>query len=222
MNELERIITESLQRINNFGQENQTAINTNTKAKSAFAAIADYVAELDETGTLRSSADAEKLTQTGFRRMKRSELNTFLVWMASTGRDMAKRDEAFANKFRIPRKNLNDAALLEVARAFYMDAEAVKSDFIDYGFPESFRADLETLIEEFDGAINAQDAALRKRVASNAGIDDIVDRALSGRRTLLVIVPNIFHDNAAKLADWASASYIEKLPKAKKTILPPQ
>lgn len=222
MDDLERVVTECLQRINNFGQENTDIINGNLKAKTEFAAIAEFVGQLDENGSLRTSANAEKLTQTGFRRMKRSELNSFLVWLSRTARDMAKNNEAFVNKFLISRQNLNDAALLETARAFYSDSASVKTDFIEYGFPDSFREDLETLIEEFDGAINAQDAALRKRVVSNAGIDDIVDRALTGRRTLLVIIPNLFHDNAGKLADWASASYIEKLPKNKKPVTPPQ
>ncbi len=219
MDELERVVTESLQRINNFGQENAAAVAGNAKAAAAFAAIADYVGELDEKGALRTSANAEKLTQTGFRRMKRSELYSYLLWMSRNARDIAKNNAAFVNKFRIPRQNLNDSIILEAARAFYADseAEAVENAFIDYGFPNDFRADLDALIDEFDGAINAQDAALRERVASNAEIDDIVDRALDGRRTLLVIIPNIFQGNAGKLADWASASYIEKLPKSKKT-----
>lgn len=222
MDELERVITECLQRINSFGQENETAINLNPTAQAAFAAIADYVAELDETGALRTSANATKLTQTGFRRMRRSELNSYLTWMSRNARDIAKNNEAFVNKFRIPRQNLNDALLLETARSFYADSEAVSAVFIAYGFPADFREDLDALTDEFDAAINAQDSALRERVASNATIDDVVDRALTGRRTLLVVVPNIFRDNPGKLADWQSASYVEKLPAKKKTNTPTQ
>lgn len=106
----------------------------------------------------------------------------------------------------------------KTARAFYDDSEAASAKFIEYGFP----ADLDALIDEFEAAISAQDSALRERVASNAEIDDVIDRALSGRRTLLVIVPNLFRDNPAKLADWAAASYIKKLPKAGKTKQPTQ
>lgn len=222
MDDLERVITECLQRIDNFGEENAAAIRVNLKAQAAFAAIGEYTAQLDETGALRTSANATKLTQTGFRRMKRSELYSFLLWLSSNARDIAKHYEAFINKFRIPRQNVNDALLLETARAFYADSEAVEATFIEYGLPETFRADLDALIDEFDDAINAQDSALRQRVASNATIDSIVDNALTGRRTLLVIVPNIFRNNPGKLADWASASYIEKLPKTKKPKPPTQ
>lgn len=221
MDELERVITECLQKINSFGQENQTAISANTKAKAAFAAIADYLAQLDETGALRNSANETKLTQSGFRRMRRSELYSYLLWMSRNARDIAKTDKTFVNKFRVPREGLTDALILETARSFYADSEAASETFVGYGFPETFRTDLDALTDEFDDAINAQDAALRERIASNAEIDDVIDRALSGRRTLLVIVPNLFRNNPAKLADWTAASYIKKLPKSKKT-KPPQ
>ena len=136
--------------------------------------------------------------------------------MAETARDAAHTNEVFVNKFRIPRQNLNDQTLLETARAFYANSEAVAQEFKDYGYSDDFREDLETMIEEFDETIDTQDAALRNRVASNAAIDDLLDKALNGRRTLLVIVPNLFKNDPAKLADWASASYVEKLPKKKK------
>lgn len=222
MDDLERVVTECLQRINNFGLENTTAVAVNLKAKAAFEAIGEYVAQLGETGASRTSANAAKLSQTGFRRMKRSEIYSYLLWMSRNARDISKTNAAFVNKFRIPRLNLNDALLLETARAFYRDSEAVGATFIEYGLPETFREDLEALIEEFADAINAQDSALRERVASNATIDEVVDNALTGRRTLLVIVPNIFRNDRGKLADWTSASHIEKLPKAGKTTPPTQ
>ena len=219
MDDLERVITECLQRIHNFGLENAAVITANVKAAAAFGAIGDYVAQLDSTGALRTSAGITKLTQTGFRRMKRTQLKGFLIRMSGIARDNEKNNPAFVNKFRINHKNLNDVALLETARAFHADSEAVAQDFEDYGLPRDFRNILQTLITGFDEAINDQDAANRSRIAANATIDDIVDRALTGRRTLLIIVPNLFADNAGKLADWASASHIEKAPK--KTPSPP-
>lgn len=217
MDELERVVTESLQRINNFGLENLAAVRVNLKAKTAFEAIGSYVTLLDKTGATRTSADATKLTQTGFRRIKRSEVHSFLILMTTTARDIARNDATFVNKFRIPRQNLNDAVILETARAFYAESESVVVKFTDYGFEEDFRDDLDVLIDEFDAAINGQDSALRERVAANATIDELLDNALTGRRTLLVIVPNIFRNNPGKLADWASASHMEKLPKKKKS-----
>ncbi len=220
MDDLERVITECLQRIHNFGLENAAVIAANVKAAAAFGAIGDYVAQLDSMGALRTSAGITKLTQTGFRRMKRTQLKGFLIRMSGIARDNEKNNPAFINKFRINHKNLNDVALLETARAFYTDSEAVAKDFEDYGLAVGFRDTLQTLITGFDEAINDQDAANRSRIAANAAIDDIVDRALTGRRTLLIIVPNLFADNAGKLADWASASHIEKVPK--KSPSPPQ
>jgi hypothetical protein len=201
--------------MDNFGNENTAAIAVNAIAVAAFADIGNYVAQLDETGALRTSAGITKLTQTGFRRMKRTELNGFLIRMSGIARDKAKNDPTFVNKFRLDPDNRNDSVLLESARAFHADSEAVKAIFVGYGLANDFRDTLQALIDQFDGAINAQDSAKRGRIDANATIDDIIDRALSGRRTLLVIIPNIFAGNPGKLADWASASHIEKLPKPK-------
>jgi hypothetical protein len=215
MDDLERVTTECLQRIDNFGNENSAAIAVNALAVAAFTAIGNFVDQLDANGALRTSAGVTKLSQTGLRRMGRTELNGFLISMARIARDIAKNDPTFVNKFVLPSTNRNDAALLETARAFLADAAAVEALFSGYGLPTDFLDTLQELINDFDAAINAQDAANRNRIDANATIDDIIDQALTARRTLLVIVPNIFAGNPGKLADWAAASHIEKLPKAK-------
>jgi hypothetical protein len=201
--------------MDNFGTENTAAIAGNAIAVAAFADIGNYVAQLDETGALRTSAGVTKLTQTGFRRLKRTELNGFLLRMTGIARDKSKNDPTFVNKFKLDADNRNDSILLETARAFHADSSDVKDIFVGYGLPGGFLNTLQALTDEFDAAINAQDTANRSRVGANATIDDIIDRALTGRRTLLVIVPNIFAGDPGKLAEWAAASHIEKLPKAK-------
>jgi hypothetical protein len=214
MDDLERVISECVQRINSFGLENMAVIMGNAKAKAAFDAIGEYVAQLDETGALRTSSGNTKLTQTGIRRMRRTMLNGYLIRISGTARDEEKNNPNFVNKYRLNRLNRNDSTLLEKARAFYADSEADEQMFEDYGYAD-FRATLLGLINAFEEAISEQDAANRARIGANATIDDIIDRALSGRRTLLIIVPNLFHNNPGKLAEWAAASHIEKLPKAK-------
>ncbi len=216
MDDLERVTTECLQRMNNFGRENEGAIAVNPLAVTAFSLIGNYVGQLDSTGVLRTSAGVTKLTQTGFRRMKRTETNGFLIAIARVARDIARNDSTFVNKFILPSNNRNDAAILETARAFHADSESVRNLFIGYGLDNDFRDQLQALIDEFEDAINAQDTANRDRIDANATVDSIIDRALTARRTLLVVVPNIFKNDPGKLADWASASHIEKLPKAKK------
>ncbi len=123
-------------------------------------------------------------------------------------------------RFFLPSNNRNDAYILETARAFHADSQAVEALFIGYGLAVKFRDDLQTMVDEFEGAINAQDTANRDRIDANATVDSIIDQALTARRTLLVIIPNIFRNDPGKLADWASASHIEKLPKAKKAPTP--
>ena len=162
MDDLERVTNECLQRINTFGLENAAVIITNAKAKAAFDAIGEYVAELDETGALRTSAGITKLTQTGFRRMNRTQLRGFLIKTSNAARDHQKNNPDFVNKYRLNHKNLNDSVILETARSFYADSETDEQIFEDYGYT-NFRATLLALINEFAEAIDGQDSARRKR-----------------------------------------------------------
>ncbi|HVE59980.1 MAG TPA: hypothetical protein VNB22_24415 [Pyrinomonadaceae bacterium] len=99
---------------------------------------------------------------------------------------------------------------LGTGRAFAAELPAVKALFFDYGYANDFIAKLIAETDEFEAAINAQDASKRQRVDSNASIDSLIGDALKALRTLKIIIPNIFSGNPGKLADWASPLHIEK------------
>lgn len=130
--------------------------------------------------------------------------------IAATGRDIARNDDTFVNKFRAPRRNRSDLSWIGTGRAFAVELVAVKEKFTDYGYPDDFIAKLILETDEFEAVINAQDSSKRQRIDSNASIDSIIADALKALRTLKVIIPNIFSGNQGKLADWASASHVEK------------
>jgi hypothetical protein len=218
MDDLERRQTEMILRINNFGAENAAAINANAIAVEAFGKVNDFVAQLEDKGETRSTATQTKFSKSARRLMTRSELNADLTGITRTAEAIAKNNPDFDNVFRLPRTNRNDAALLESARAFHTAASvpAIKALLIGYGLPADFPEDLQADTDAFEAAISQQDSANRERVGANADIDDILEDALKAVGTLKVVVPNIFRDNAGKLADWAAASHVEKAPKRKK------
>ncbi|HEX8369427.1 MAG TPA: hypothetical protein VF604_12855 [Pyrinomonadaceae bacterium] len=219
MDDLERRQTEMLLRVNNFGAENATVIAANAIAVAAFGKISDFVAQLEDKGEMRSSATQTKFSKSARRATTRDELNTNLLAISRIAADIEKNNPDFDNIFRLPRTNRSDAALLESARAFHTTASiaANKSLFIAYGLAADFLDDLQDDTDAFEAAISQQDSANRVRVGANADIDDILDEALKAVGTLKVIVPNIFRDDAGKLADWAAASHVEKAPQKKKT-----
>ncbi|HLM01009.1 MAG TPA: hypothetical protein VK400_08120 [Pyrinomonadaceae bacterium] len=218
MDDLERRQTEMILRVNNFGAENAAAIAGNAVAVQAFGKVSDFVAQLEDKGEKRSSATQTKFSKSAHRKMNRNELNADLAAISRTAAAIEENNPGFDNVFRVPRKNLNDAVLIETARAFHTNASAAaaKNLFTGYGLPADFLDDLQADTDAFEAAISQQDSANRERVGANADIDDILDEALKAVGTLKVVVPNIFRGDAGKLADWTAASHVEKAPKKTK------
>lgn len=213
MDDLERRQTEMLLRANSFGVENNNAVKDFTKAVAAFAVIQTAITGLDARGVLRSSAAETKFSHSARRKLMRNEIYDALSLIARTAIAVERGETGFVNKFRLPQTNRSDLVWLETARAFIAELPAVEQLFLDYGLPAGFIAELTADANEFEAAIGSQDASNRDRIEANAAIDDILADALQAARTLKIIVPNIFRGNAGKLADWASASHVEKAPK---------
>lgn len=221
MNALERRQTEMLVRVDNFGKENAADFPAGSAGAQAFAAISQAVAELTQLGGDAVAAEDARLSSTARRSMAREEIYKDLLAISQTARALALDNEVFTDRFRIPRKNLNDETLLQAARAFAADAAPLKNDFIAYGLPADFLTDLNADIEKFEQITDDQDESNRERISANAEIDAIIEQAMIARRKLDVIVPNVFRGNAGKLADWASASHVERAPQ-KQAPTPPQ
>jgi hypothetical protein len=219
MDELERSITETLQRVNLFGIENAFAVAANAKAVSGFAVIKSAVDELEARGLLRASAIGAKFNASERRVLNRHAFTSTVTRLAMTARDIAREDATFVNKFRTPQRNKSDLSWLETGRAFAADLPAVRDKFTDYGWDADFIDRLTAEADEFEAAIHAQTSATGQRIDANASIDSILDEALKALRTLKIIIPNIFAGNPGKLAEWTSASHIEK--RARKPHTPP-
>lgn len=216
MDNLERRQTEMLIRVDNFGKENAADFPAESVGGKAFKTVSEAVEKLNELGTIRSSAADTKLSGTAQRRMAREELYQDLMAISATARALALDKAEYTDKFRMPRSNLNDRTMLETARAFASDAASLKADFQSYGLPEDFLEDLNADIANFEKAAEHQDAAHRERTGANASIEDIIEDAMIARRKLQVVVPNTYRGNSGKLADWASASHVER-PARKQT-----
>jgi len=218
MDDLEKRQTDMILRVNNFGAENAAALAVNALAVEAFGKISNFVALLEDKGETRSSATETKFSKSTHRRLNRSELYADLSAISRIAADIEKNNPDFDNVFNLPRNNRNDATLLEISRAIHTNASppAIKNLLTDYGLPPDFLDDLQDRTDAFEAAISQQDSANRERIGANSAIDDIIDETLRAVGTLKVVVPNIFRNDAGKLADWTAASHVEKPPKKKK------
>jgi hypothetical protein len=125
-------------------------------------------------------------------------------------------------KFLMPRSG-GDAALLNTARAFQTDAAAFSTQFISLGLPATFITQLGTDITDFETAIKTKGAGTGAQAGATGGLENTANKAAIALHVLKTIVPNTYKNDPAKLAEWASASHVEKhtpVPRAKPSVAP--
>ncbi len=121
-------------------------------------------------------------------------------------------------KFLMPHSN-GDQALLNRARAFATDAVAFQALFVSVGLAADFITHLKADTDAFETAITAKGTGTGDQVKATSGLEDTAHKASIALHVLNTIVRNANKNNPAKLAEWATASHVEKhtpVPQAKK------
>ncbi len=151
----------------------------------------------------------------------RSVLRSDVADIADMAVGMEPAFDGISDLFRF-RRNLTEIALIALARAFFAALVTYEADFIAYGMPANFRADLKTHTDEFEAAMNAASSAQGDRVGAGAALAEAVKLEVQFKRTFNPIVKTKYKGNTAKLAAWASAYHVEKAPdKTKNAPVPP-
>jgi hypothetical protein len=120
-------------------------------------------------------------------------------------------------KFHMPRSG-GDQALLNSARAFAADAPAFSALFLSLGLPTDFIAHLNTDIADLETAISAKGSGQLTQAGATGGLDDTAHKAAVALHVLNTVVRNKYKNDPAKLAEWTTASHVEKhtpVPRAK-------
>jgi hypothetical protein len=125
-------------------------------------------------------------------------------------------------KFLMPRSG-GDQAMLNAARAFQIDAVPFTAQFISLGLAADFLTQLGAAITAFEAAIAAKGSALGTQAGATGGLEATAHQAAIALHVLNTIVKNTCKNDPAKLAEWATASHIEKhtpVPRAKLAATP--
>jgi hypothetical protein len=126
-------------------------------------------------------------------------------------------NSGIAGKFLMPHNN-GDQALLNSARAFASDAVAFSALFTSTGLPATFITQLNADITAFETAVTAKGSAMGTEVGATGGLENAAHQAAVALHVLGTVVKNTYKNNPAKLAEWATASHVEKhtaVPRAK-------
>ena len=133
--------------------------------------------------------------------------------IADMWRPMAKDYHDAKNKFRMP--NGSDQLMIDTAGSFVEDATPLAADFIARAMPADFVGDLTAKRDAFDAVVNESESARLARIGVNAEFREPLQKCRHAVDDVDPIVKMAFRDDAAKRAEWLSATHVERAPKTK-------
>ena len=179
-------------------------------------ALQTEVDELNSLGAAKLSVTAAARDKTDARGDQRDSLRDDLEYVAAVWRTMPENLIAgMENKFRIQRGN-NDQQLAATANSFADEAAAnpqVAALLTTRNLTPAFFTALRAKAAAFAQAINTAESTRGERVGTNAAFDQPARRAKKLVNQLAPTVKHRYRDNPQKLAEWLTASHVERPPK---------
>jgi hypothetical protein len=202
-----------LARVRDFGQAQRDLFPESSVGGQAFATVAAAVAELSDHAVAKMSSAREGIRA---KTDARHGLIDRLEAIARTARAIAVDRPGFDDSFMLPRQH-SDEALVTIARVFIQDAEATKNQFVAHGLADTFVADLQKLLENFEQAARDREAGRSARIAAHAGIERALLAGLAAVRKLDVIVANQLQHDATVSAVWEGERRLDSTRRPKAT-----
>lgn len=214
MNDNDRRRYEMLVKANQFGIDNSADFPLSTIAPAKFAQLTTKVNAAESKSASQQAGFSEAAQQFEVKDTRRENLRDQMSAISRTSKSMEYVFDGIADKFKFQR-NLTDEALLAKARAFIIEGASYDANFVSYGMPATFVADLTAAADAFEQSFGETASASAEHIAATADVSADIREGMVIVRTLDGVVKNIYANNPGKLAAWASASHVEKPPKAK-------
>lgn len=211
---------EMLLGVRQFGRAHNDSFPDNTAGPELLAAVAEAIADMEAhaaTQAQHARAAKEKTTQ---KNAAVEALRELMEAMTRTARAMARKTPGVEAKFRLPsNKRVQD--WLAAARAFVVEAEPLKEEFISRGLAPTFVEDFKSRIREVEQSIDGKAQKSAARVSATVGVAEAAERGRQAVRDLEAVVLNIFAHDPAVLAEWESASRVERAARRAGNETPP-
>lgn len=208
MNDRIRREKERAQRSYLFLDENKGDFTSIPVVAANIAILQTEIQKLDDLGADKVSATSGSKDVTIHRGDLRDALRDAMQDVADMWKPMAKNYENAHNKFRMPHGS--DQLLIDTAGSFIAEAKPLEADFIARGMPANFIADLTAKRDAFAEAIDESDDARLERIGVNAQFTDPVRKCRAAVDDVDPIVRMVYRTNPGKLAEWLSASRVER------------
>ena len=186
-----------LVRVRDFGTAHADLFPAPSLAHETFSTVAEAVQQLSAHTVSKMSSVRGTTTKA----MARATLLDRLEAISQTGRIIAEHTPGLEEKFVLP-IDPSDQVLLMTARVFAQDADPITDRFIAHVMPETFLADLEEAIGQFEQAIHEREAGRDDRIRARAGIAAALTSGSAAVRALDAMVANRLRDDPATMAVW--------------------
>ncbi|HEX8494282.1 MAG TPA: hypothetical protein VF658_15645 [Pyrinomonadaceae bacterium] len=190
-----------------------------SRGSELIATMRTAVTTMETEGARQEAAERDRKEATDEKDAASAALLEQLRGYNRIARGMKKLTPGIANLFAMPRNN-SDQALLNAARAIYAAASANPEPFTERGMPADFLTSLEAAINRFTRAIAAQDEALRRQTSATAALNTAEKQLTDAMSEFSPIVVTQFQNDPAVLAEWRSASRVERAPRRTKQPTP--
>jgi hypothetical protein len=223
MNHQVTSLTSAFKNVDAFGIANAADFPAASMGGQQFALIHAAVPQTATLGAAQVSGKGAAHSSVMSKVAGRFHLHDDLLGITTAAHSLALLGTAgLDGKFLMPRSG-GDQALLNSARAIQTDAAAWVAQLISLGLPATFLTQLGTDITAFEASITAKGAGVGAQAGATGGLENTAHQAAIALHVLKTIVPNIYKNNPAKLAEWATASHVEKhtpVPRAKPAATP--
>jgi hypothetical protein len=196
-----------LVRVREFGAAHRDRFAAASPAGQLFAAVSRAVEQLSTyVGSQANGQNAWRGGATS-KAAAREALSRALDAVARTARVL---DVPALSKFCVPSAR-NDHELAVAAGNFLRDLVPFKAQFVAYGLPKSFLADLQATLDAFERATQDRLAGRETSAAAAAGINTAMDGALAALARLDAIVANTMGEEPTLLAAWTAARRVTRV-----------
>jgi hypothetical protein len=220
MNDRIRRRIEMLTRVVRFGGTYAGHFPPASRGGELFTLIESATAHVESRTTTQAASQLTVKQQTVSKGLVRDRLTEEMEAINLTARAIVGKVSGLENRFRMPH-NVSGQDLLTAARVFAQDAQTFKAEFVRRAMPETFVEDLNGLILEYSEALADREQSAGARVSATVARDEAVEQAMDAVRELNAVVRNTLRGDRAALAEWQSASHIERPPQRRKDAPPP-
>lgn len=180
-------------------------------ARQLFNELKVYISTIEQQAAAHATGIAQARQGTRTRGEMRQALQDDIDAIYRVARTMG-----LESQFPRPALN-NDEALIQSADAYAVNALPLKAQFIAHELPADFLEDLAADKAAFRDSIADQGNAVGDHVSARAELDDALEQGVIRVRKLDGIMKVKYADSPGKLAEWLSASHIERAPRRTKT-----